>query len=253
MRLVLGALLLVAGLYLAACAALFFAQRSLIYFPQPASFGTAANRITLATDGAQVQITTRPRDGTKALIYFGGNAEDVSASLTPIAAAFPDRSVFLMHYRGYGGSTGSPSEQALHADARALFDLASVSHKDIVVIGRSLGSGVAVQLAADRPVSRLVLVTPFDSVAAIAASQFPYMPVGLLLRDRFDSAGVAGKVKAPTLVVAAEHDEVIPRSSAQRLLTQFAPGVANLQVVPGTGHNTIQDAPIYYDFLQGTR
>ncbi len=253
MRHIMGILLIVGGIYLAMCAALFFMQRSLIYFPQPASFGTAADRIKLAADGAEVQVSARPREGTRALIYFGGNAEDVSASLAPIAAAFPDRSVFLMHYRGYGGSAGSPTERALHADARALFDLLSVTQKDIVVIGRSLGSGVAVRLAAERPVSRLVLVTPYDSIESLAASQFPFMPIRLLLRDKFDSGSVAGQIKAPTVIVAAERDEVIARSSTDQLFTRFAPGVAKLEVVPGAGHNTISDAPAYYELLRGAR
>ncbi|MES2633754.1 MAG: alpha/beta hydrolase [Pseudomonadota bacterium] len=253
MKLLIGLLLLVAGIYLAVCAALFFMQRSLIYYPQPASVGTVADRIKLAADGAEVQVSVRPREGTKALIYFGGNAEDVSASLAPIAAAFPDRSIFLMHYRGYGGSTGSPTEQALHADAKVLFDLLNVTQKDIVVIGRSLGSGVAVRLAAERPVSRLVLVTPYDSIESIAASQFPYLPIRWLLRDKFNSGSVAGQVKVPTLIVVAERDEQIPRASTDQLFMRFAPGVARFEVVPGTTHNTISDQPIYDELLKGTR
>jgi pimeloyl-ACP methyl ester carboxylesterase len=253
MRFLITTLLFAFSIYVAACAALFFLQRSMIYFPQPASHGTAADRIKLSADGAQVQVSAKARPGTKALIYFGGNAEDVSASLAEMAAAFPDRSIFLMHYRGYGGSTGTPSEASLHADARVLFDLLHVTQKDILVIGRSLGSGVAIRLAAERPVSRLVLVTPYDSIEGIAASQFPFFPVRLLLRDKFDSGSVAPKVKVPTLVVAAERDEVIPRASTDQLFLRFADGVAKMEVVPGTGHNTISDRPVYYQLLRGTR
>jgi pimeloyl-ACP methyl ester carboxylesterase len=110
---------------------------------------------------------------------------------------------------------------------------------------------VAVHLASLRPVARLVLVTPYDSIAGIAAQQFPWAPVHWLLQDRFDSGRYAAQVKAPTLLVAAEHDEVIPRASTALLLTRFAPGVARLEVVPGAGHNTIQESGRYGGLLAG--
>ena len=132
----------------------------------------------LAVDGAEVAVTTQPAQGTRALLYFGGNAEDVSASLPQLARDFPGRALYLMHYRGYGASTGRPSEAALHADALALFDKVHATQPQVAVMGRSLGSGVAVRLAAQRPVSALVLVTPYDSLRDGAARQRPVFPVG---------------------------------------------------------------------------
>jgi pimeloyl-ACP methyl ester carboxylesterase len=236
--------------YLAACAALFLFQRSLIYFPQPRSAAAGAGTLTLPVDGAEVLVTVRERGGPSAVVYFGGNAEDVSQSLAPLADAFPDRALYLMHYRGYGGSTGTPSEAALVADALQLFDRTHAQHANIVVIGRSLGSGVAVQLASARPAERLVLVTPYDSLQELAARQFPYVPVRWLLRDRFESGTYAMKITAPTLLIAAENDDVIPRSSTDALHARFAPGVASLRVVPGTGHNTISSSPEYTALLR---
>nr|WP_319588188.1 alpha/beta hydrolase [uncultured Desulfobulbus sp.] len=196
-------------------------------------------------------ITTRPHSGPDALLYFGGNAEDVSSSLPSLAQAFPDHALYLPHYRGYGGSSGKPSETALFADALALFDKAKNEHSKIVVIGRSLGSGVAVYLASQRPVARLVLVTPYDSIQGLATRQFPYLPVHWLLLDKFESGKYAPKVTAPTLVIAAEHDEVIPRASTEALCTRFSGGVAALKVVGGTGHNTISESPAYIALMQG--
>ncbi len=244
----LAAVLLVA--YLAACAALFLFQRSLIYFPQPRSAAGGTSTLTLPVDEAEVLVTVREQSGPSAVVYFGGNAEDVSQSVAPLAAAFPDRALYLMHYRGYGGSSGAPSETALVADALQLFDRVHAQHTNIVVIGRSLGSGVAVQLASARPAERLVLVTPYESLRGLAASQFPYVPVRWLLRDKFESGTHAAKITAPTLLIVAEHDEVIPRSSTDALHARFAAGVASLRVVHGTGHNTISSSPEYTSLLR---
>jgi pimeloyl-ACP methyl ester carboxylesterase len=239
--------------YLGLCAFLFFYQRNLIYFPQPRSGGNGATTLTLSTDGVQLLVTTRQRIGPDALLYFGGNAEDVSYSLPGLAAAFPDYAIYLLHYRGYGGSTGKPSEAALIADALALFDKVHSEHRNITVVGRSLGSGVAVHLASLRPVARLVLVTPYDSLRELAAQQFPYFPVRWLMLDKFESSKYAEQVTTPTLIVAAEHDEVIPRASTETLYKHFRAGVASVKVVAGTGHNTISESPAYLPLLSGAR
>ncbi|HEY4079180.1 MAG TPA: alpha/beta fold hydrolase [Burkholderiaceae bacterium] len=238
-------------IYLALCAALFAFQRSMIYLPQPRSAEDTAPTITLSAQGAEVRVTTRPLPGPDALIYFGGNAEDVSYSLPDLAAAFPKRALYLMHYRGYGGSTGKPTETALVADAVALFDKVQAEHKNVVVVGRSLGSGVAIQLAGLRPVARLVLVTPYDSIEELAAQQFRYFPVRWLLLDKFDSGKVAPRITAPTLLIVAEHDEVIPRASTEALFKRFRPQVATMSVVAGVGHNTISQSPDYLALLRG--
>lgn len=242
-------LLLAVGAYAAACLGLLFLQRSLIYYPPATAAYPAPQTTLLFVPGAVLKVSERPLAGRRALIYLGGNAEDVTASLPQLAHAYPDRALYLLHYRGYAGSTGKPSEQALVADALALFDRVVRAHEDVAVVGRSLGTGVAVQLAARRPVSRMVLVTPFDSIAGLAARQFPIFPVRLLLRDRYDSADHAPRVRAPTLLVAAAEDELIPRHSAEALLARFPQGVASLRVIAGTGHNTISLNPEYIDAL----
>jgi len=251
MRILLTLLAILAVLYLAACAAIFFRQRSMIYYPQPSANGTSAERMTLAVDGAQVVVSVRRHNGPKALIYFGGNAEDVSANLPALPAAFPDRAVYLMHYRGYGGSTGTPSEKALQQDALLLFDKVRAEHPDVTVMGRSLGSGLAVRLAAARPVERLILVTPYESLSGLAAALFPYFPVRWLLLDRYESGRWAPRVTAPTLIIAAESDEVIPRWSTEQLHARFPGGVAIMKVIAGAGHNTISEDPAYWQALQG--
>jgi pimeloyl-ACP methyl ester carboxylesterase len=241
----------VAAVYCGLCAALFLFQRQLIYFPQPRTPVGGATTLGLPIEGGQVLVTVLPRDGPDALLYFGGNAEDVSHNLPGLAAALAGHAIYLMHYRGYGGSAGQPSEAALVADAVALFDKVHGEHARIAVVGRSLGSGVAVQLASQRPVARLVLVTPYDSLRELAGQQFPYFPVRWLLRDKFESWRYAQQLAVPTLVIAAEHDEVIPRQSTEALYGRFRTGVAAFKVLPGTGHNTISEHADYWPLIKG--
>jgi len=207
--------------------------------------------VLIKTADATLEITTRLRQRPDAVVYFGGNAEDVSLSLDELETAFPDHDLYLMHYRGYGGSSGRPTEAALFADALALFDLVRRDHARIVVVGRSLGSGVATYLSSRRPVSRLVLVAPFDSVLELAARSFWFVPVRWLLRDKFESVKYAPDITAPTTIIAAEHDVEIPRRHTDALLQSFRPGVATVRVVAGAGHNTIGSSPEYVRFLGG--
>jgi pimeloyl-ACP methyl ester carboxylesterase len=239
--------------YLAICGLIFFFQRSLIYFPQPGEGNAGATLIALPVASERVLVCVRPKEGRHALIYFGGNAEDVSLNMPALAAGFPDSAIFLLHYRGYGGSSGKPSQDALFADAMSLFDQVHTSHPDVDVVGRSLGSGIAVYVASCRPVARLVLVTPYDSLKELAARQFPYLPVSWLLLDTFESWRFAPRVTAPTLIIAADHDEVVPRASTELLRSRFKSGVASFVTLPGTGHNTISASPEYIPLLKGTQ
>lgn len=244
-------LTVVALVYLALCAALFFYQRRLIYFPQPAGPVKGGVALVRAMNGEQLVINERERIDSKAVVYFGGNGELVANSLPGLIEAFPDHAIYQMNYRGFGGSSGAPSEAALFADSLALFDEVHRRHPNVTVIGRSLGTGVAVHLASLRPVERLVLVTPYDSLQELAVAQFPYFPVRWLLRDKFESWRYAPAVRAPTVLLMAESDEVIPASSTQQLLTRFGAGVARLAVVRRAGHNTVSEAPEYLALLRG--
>jgi pimeloyl-ACP methyl ester carboxylesterase len=228
---------IVAVVYVGFCALLFTFQRSFLYFPQPASIRDGATLLTLPVTNARVVVSARPKTGNRAVLYFGGNAEDVSRSLSDFSEAFPDASLYLLHYRGYGGSSGRPSQNALFADA-LLFDLVRARHPDSDVIGRSLGSGVAVYVASQRTVSRLVLSSrPSTACKILPPSDFGLCRCAVL--DRFESRRYASHVNAPTLIVAADHDEVIPRSSTELLRTRFQPGLTSFIALPGTGHNTI--------------
>jgi hypothetical protein len=250
-RTILVLVLAAAAIYLGLSLYLFTQQRSLLYFPQPMTAGAEASTAPLPGSEANVLFSLRDVEGADALIYFGGNAEDVSRNLPSFSAAFPKHALYLLHYRGYGGSAGEPSEDALFKDALALFDLAHARHGRVIVVGRSLGSGLAVRVASMRPAARLVLVTPYDSIVGIAADLYPALPVTWLMRDKYESWRYAPSVSAPTLIIAAEHDQVIPRESTQLLYTRFRKGVASMTVIADAGHNSVsQDAaylPLFVD------
>jgi len=231
--------------YAAICGALYVLQRSLMYFPTPESRSSRAEALSIATDGAVLKVWRVAGASARALIYFAGNAEDVATNIAPFAAAFPDTAIYLVNYRSYGGSTGSPSEDALLADAEVVFDRVRAEHDNVAVLGRSLGSGVAVHLAAVRDVSKLALVTPYDSILRIAQRQLPFMPVSWLLKDTFDSLAKAPRVRAPVLVLLAELDRVIPRDHSERLVAAFAPGQVEVRTIAGTNHDSISDEHEY--------
>ena len=236
--------------YAGVCAAMYVFQRSLLYFPQPSRVTAPGSTMTLAVDGAELVVTVRRHIGPRAIVYFGGNAEDVSRNLASFDTQFPGYALYLMHYRGYGGSTGKPAEKANVADGIALFEKVRTLHREVAIVGRSLGSGVAVQVASRVAASRLVLITPFDSVVEIAAQMYWYLPVRWLAIDTYESGKFAPGIAIPTTIIEAGNDEEVPRASTEKLLSRFKPGIATMTVIEGVGHNDIQNNKKYLQTLQ---
>jgi pimeloyl-ACP methyl ester carboxylesterase len=236
--------------YALLCGWMYATQRSQMYFPTPPSAAAQAQEWWVESAGERIKVWVVSRPGPAALLYFGGNAEDVAGTVESLRQGIPDRSLYLVNYRGYGGSTGRPTEAGLREDAIAIYDAVRRRHAEVAVMGRSLGSGIAVQVASVRPVERVVLVTPFDSLANVAATHFPWLPVRTLLKDRYDSAARAGDVRAPVLMVIAAGDEIVPRRRSEALAAAFRPGQAEVVIVPDVGHNTLD---LSSDYLQLVR
>jgi pimeloyl-ACP methyl ester carboxylesterase len=236
------------GIYAGLCVFFLIFQRSFLYMPTPLMPAHDAAMV-LDVPGARLRISSRPHDGPKALVFFGGNAEDVAYSLPELAAAFPDRAVYSLHYRGYSGSSGRPSEAALRGDARALFEMVHARHPDVMVVGRSLGSSLAIQLAAEETVTRLVLIAPFESILTIAKRVAPFLPMDLLLRDTYKSWKYAPRVGCPTLILAGSNDELVPPADTRKLLQAFRPGIATLRVIDGADHNSVSDSAEFWEAL----
>jgi pimeloyl-ACP methyl ester carboxylesterase len=240
---------------------LFLVQDKLIFFPQPI---TQARRALLERSLARAQsVWLQANDGTRLhawhvtgppgaplVLYFGGNAEEVSWVADEAPRRAPGRQWLLVDYRGYGASEGTPSERSLVADALAWYDYASRKSGSIYLFGRSLGSGVAVQLAAARPVSGLVLVAPFDSLVALGSHHYPFLPVRWLLRHRFESASLAAGIAAPLLCMVAERDEIIPLAHSKRLFDAWR-GPKRWFELKGAAHNGADAAPGFWEAIDG--
>ncbi|MEA1923651.1 MAG: alpha/beta hydrolase [Pseudomonadota bacterium] len=237
-------------LYATFCIIMYATQRRQIYFPTAPSRSSQAESFLLPVTGAKLQIWSLHQECKPAIIYFGGNAEDVALNIAGFTHLLPTYAIYLINYRGYGGSTGKPTESALCDDAVTIFDALADKHRDISVIGRSLGSGVAVHLASLRPVKKLVLVTPFASLIGVAKAHLPFLPVSTLLKERYNSAAKTSEIKAQVLMIIAENDEIIPRKQSDMLLEAFAEKPCEVVIIPGAGHNTLDNFDLYHKTLK---
>jgi fermentation-respiration switch protein FrsA (DUF1100 family) len=215
-------------LYAAVATMVYLAQRSLMYFPDrthvtPAAAGLPeANEVPLkAADGVQVVAWyVPPQDDKPVIVYFHGNGGSLPHRV-PRFRKLIDAGIGLvaLEYRGYGGSPGSPSEQGLIADGEAAYRFAAAhySAQQLVLWGESLGSGVAVAVAAEQPVGRVILEAPFTSAVAVGAQHYWYLPVRLLMKDKFHSDARIGKVKAPLMIMHGVQDRTVPYAMGERL------------------------------------
>lgn len=240
---------------------IYVAQDRLIYFPQRLDERVAlgvqrlyprSEAFELSTD-VGVRLRGWLIDGPAQypwplVIYFGGNAEELSW-LVPEFSRVPDWAALLVNYRGYGLSEGRPSETNLYRDALALYDQVTrrseIESKLVVVMGRSLGTGVATYLASQRPVAGVVLISPYDSLVQVGREAYPFLPVGLLLRQRFDSISRAPSIHAPLLALVAARDEIV-RPERSRELVQSWAGPTRLEMFGDVDHNSIQSHPEYW-------
>jgi uncharacterized protein len=215
-------------LYVAMAAILYVAQRSLMYFPEvirtpPAQAGLPeAQEATLTTaDGERIFAWhVAPRDGKPVILYLHGNGGALRYRVERFRKFVADGiGLIAIDYRGYGGSSGSPSEAGLIADGEAAYAFATARYpaQQIALWGESLGAAVAVALAADKPVGRVILEAPFTSAVALAAVHYWYMPVGLLMKDKFRADERIGKIAAPVLILHGIHDRVVPFAMGERM------------------------------------
>jgi fermentation-respiration switch protein FrsA (DUF1100 family) len=215
-------------IYAGVLAMLYFTQRSMMYFPEtihttPAQAGLPqAEEIALTTsDGVHIAAWhVPPRDGKPVILYLHGNGGALRYRVERFSRLIADGiGVVAVEYRGYGGSSGSPSERGLIADGEAGYAFAAARYAvpQLVLWGESLGSGVAVALAAQKPVGRVILEAPFTSAVAIGARQYWYMPVRLLMSDQFRSDQRISKVTAPLLILHGAKDQVVPYAMGEAL------------------------------------
>lgn len=240
-------------LWVGLTAAIAASQRRLVFNPtikrevdKPRSSGHRTRPIVLrATDGTKLSgwlMTPQQPGPHPAVIYFGGRSEEVSWVVRDAGKLFPGMAVLAVNYRGYGASHGDPAETHMVDDGRLLFDWLAERHhvdpKRVAVVGRSLGSGVAVQVALERPVHSLVLITPYDSILAIAKRRFRAVPVEYVLRHRFESVKYAPSLTAPTYVLRAASDDIVPHSHTDLLVAKLGK-LHSDEIVPESDHLNI--------------
>lgn len=251
--------------YLVALVLLAVFQRSLMYHPnaarpEPAASGVPEmTPVTLETDdGLSLLAWWRPPASgrTPVLLYLHGNAGNLAHRADKVRPYLDAGwSVLLVAWRGYSGNPGRPSEQGLYRDGRAAMAFLGrqgIAPGRVVLYGESLGSGVAVQLAAERTPGALVLEAPFSSLVDAGAAHYPVFPVRWVVRDRFDSAAKIAAVRAPVLVMHGERDRVVPPALGRRLLDTAREPKQGL-FVPAAGHNDLYDfgvAPAVIEFVR---
>lgn len=247
--------------------AAYLLQEKLIFYPQKGIFTPdperyAAHEIRLKRQSGHQEVNLhgwlvrRPSqnqnktltDPASLLIYYGGNAEEVSLNLGELDR-LPVDALLLINYRGYGLSEGRPGETDLVADALWVLDTITarlgLAPEQVVLMGRSLGTGVAVQVASRRDVAGLILVTPFDSLVSVARKHYPFLPAGRLLKHRFDSLSLAPRQTQPALMLVAAEDAIIPNPCSQRLVDAWG-GEVSAVSLPGAGHNDIHLSSPYW-------
>jgi len=222
-------------------------ESSFIYFPLrdyaalPRDFGLRAEALSLDSEGgARLEGWRIHAAGRWALLFFNGNGGNISHRLERVQALVESLGldVFLVDYRGYGASTGRPSESGLYADGAAIYQAARARGfppERIVLFGESLGCAVAVETAMRHPCGAVILESPFLSIAAMARRYYPFIPP-FLIRTRFDNEGKIARVAVPKLIVAAEKDDVVPPSHARRLFDAAGPP-KEFYSIRGARHN----------------
>jgi hypothetical protein len=223
-------------------------QRQLLYVPtgdvgSPAQAGLrdVAVEPLVAPDGTSLAVWSAPaRPGQPTILFFHGN----SGTLFYRSHYFGDFrargwGLFAMSWRGYSGTTGSPSEAANVADALLAYDTLvgrGIDGRDVIVVGESLGTGVAIQVAAQRRVGAVVLDSPYSSITDVASHHYWYLPVRLVLRDRYESTRHVQAVTAPILILHGRADSVIPIRFAERLRDAIPPAQVRFVAYPGVQH-----------------
>lgn len=241
-------ILIIAIIYFIVGIIIFFSQRKMLYFPTPEISNKYA-RIILSNDFEKIKVIVLNDNKENAILYFGGNGEAVLGNANSFIETFPDHTVYLMNYRGYGGSSGSPTEKGIYSDSLALFDKVASKHPRITIIGRSLGTGVATFVAVKRKIAKLILITPFDSIEKVANRQFFMYPLSLMLLDKYDSASRVKDINVKTLIMVAKNDNIISFINTENLIKKFPHKQVEIYIIEGVDHNSISFSRKYYRIL----
>ena len=216
--------------YLAIIVAIYFYQRSLMYHPSENNYldenqlNHKVEKIKIASDDELNSWYYKKNENFKTLLFFHGNAgslENRIYKLNDISKL--DLNYLIVAYRGFSGNKGSPSEQGLYKDARAAkywLNLNNVSDQNIIVYGESLGTAVAIDLAKDHKFAGVILESPFTSMLKLSRKYYPWIPTGLLLKDKYETDKKISKVFSPILILHGRKDNIVPFEMGEALFKQ---------------------------------
>lgn len=233
--------------YLGVGLLLFLLQDSFLFFARPSNPLRVSDlkpyQITIKLEYTTLQgwLIPASRPAKPTIIYYGGNGEELSESVNYLSP-LGDYNYLYVNYRGYGASTGKPGQKELFSDALSIIDQLTASAKmdpaKILLFGRSLGSSIAIYVASQRNTMGLILVSPFDSLAAVAQSHYPIFPAKYLLRNPFPSIDYIAGIETPAIIIMAENDNVVPRRHSLAIIDAWQ-GPLISTTIPATSHNDI--------------
>jgi fermentation-respiration switch protein FrsA (DUF1100 family) len=257
----------IVSVYLLVALVMYMGQRRLMYFPDAkhvlpghAGLANVSERILNAPDGARnIVWYGKAKPGQPTLLYFHGNGGGLAERADRIQRFMGQGwGVYMMAYRGYAGSTGYPTEANNIADARRAYDALvqeGVPPSSIILYGESLGTNVATRMAAEKASSGLILESPYTSVLEIAVTDYPFLPVRLLLSDRYETDKVIPQVRVPVLILHGKQDDVIPVAMAHRMV-KLANEPKRLVILPEGEHSDLyldgnNALPVVRDWIKG--
>ena len=248
-------LFLIIFLYVGIVAYFYFTQNSKIFNiseipPNPPVALENVKKISFEVDDGVVLDGVYKKSNQKnvpTIIYFGGNSDDAARFLLHVEK-LNNLNIVTFNYRGYLQSSGKPSETTLFGDALKIYDkFASAS--GVILVGRSLGTGVAVYLASKRKVLGVVLITPYDSIASLVKQKYPFLPVNLILKHKFESIKYVEKIKSPIAIIEVKNDTTIPNSRTRRLSKKIK-NLSKIVVLENTTHADVLNQPQFEENLK---
>lgn len=235
---------LVIGVYL------YFFQKDFIYYPTE-KIKHSYDVKTFYIDNEKIDLIVLNPDKEKAILYLGGRSESVIQTADIFKNIFSEFTIYLLNYRGYGSSSGEPSQEALYKDARVVYDFIQSYHKNISIIGRSLGTGIATYLSSMKEPDKLVLVTPYDSILHMAQDKYPIYPIKYLLKEKFNSDEYSRNIKnVPTLIFLVDGDLIVPYKYSISLINAFDSKQVNVYMVNNTTHKDVINTLEYQEKLK---
>ena len=243
--------------YLVLVLLMYFFQRQMLYKPSIEPENSNYEVLIIDSKGLKIIVLVNNSQLEQSVIYFGGNGENVYEAPQRMQSAFEGRAAYYVNYPGYGGSGGAPTESTIIQAAKDVYAYVTAHHHSVALVGRSLGTGVAIKLASEYIVPKLVLISPYDSIADLAFNHYPFFPARLLIKDKFENISQAAKISSKILNIIAAEDTVIPLQHSQKFIdalkstqsnTQFEQRVTT-QIYTDVNHNNLHLHPSFMPLI----